>query len=516
VLKWIGGGDKVDHPMADAKRAREIVAELPASDPVKAIEEIIHWLDTLNATEGFRPERRFENVDLLDAAAKSHQRKLAQDYLSTPRQQKFHENRLWNGVFGFWKHLGDAYLTCIAQYEGGAGGGTAFRRSLPVIAARALRALTMQLKWTLIRYGPVEPRLWREIARVYQFAEAAGFAADPIAIYPGAHGGGSVRQEFLKAMMLSASSTDSLTPVRQEIAERAVAHFSGAFRLEAAPAAGCRYVFDLAQSRPPARGAQGAAAGPTLRYFGAGEGLARLERLLATLVETGALPSDVNLGGNYGKEVVIGVFRHLTQYWSDNAPARGSERRRTAARITVVPGLAEILAMLDPAGSDALDFSEQQSAESWIVENVSEGGYGAIIPAQKSDWIRVGGLIGVQGEMARHWGVGLIRRVTRDEHQQRRVGIQLLAKAAIPVRVAKSGSISSIGGAREPEPAVLLSTAPDKQGEIGIVMREGIYNNRDSLEMTVNGKGYLLMPSRLVEGGEDFDWARFRVMQRAG
>jgi len=32
----------------------------------------------------------------------------------------------------------------------------------------------------------------------------------------------------------------------------------------------------------------------------------------------------------------------------------------------------------------------------------------------------------------------------------------------------------------------------------------------------VRDKTYLLMPSRMVEGGEDFDWAKFKVMQRAG
>jgi len=47
-------------------------------------------------------------------------------------------------------------------------------------------------------------------------------------------------------------------------------------------------------------------------------------------------------------------------------------------------------------------------------------------------------------------------------------------------------------------------------------LRDGIYNSRDSLDMIVNGKPYLLMPSRLTEGGEDFDWAMFKVMQRSG
>ncbi|MCW5604224.1 MAG: hypothetical protein KIT18_06745 [Burkholderiales bacterium] len=512
MLKWIGGA-KVDHPMADLKQARAIVADLPAGDPGKAIDEIIQWLESLVRTEGFKVDRLFENIDLLDGAAKNHQRKLTQDYLAMERQQKFREHRLWSGVYGFWKALADAYLHCVALYEH-AGGGTSFRKNLPVITARALRALALQLKWVLLRYGPTEPRVWSELARLYQFAEAGGFAESRIAIYPGA-GDGSAKQEFLKAMMLAASSTDSLTPVRQEIAERAVAYFSGAFRLDRAPSEICNYAFDLSTSLSPARVIQGASPAPTVRYFGAGEALAQLERAMATVIDTGALPRDVNLGGTYHKDLIVGVFRHLATYWSDKPPARGSERRKTALRITVVPGFSGIMETLEPADSDALDFSEDRIVESWIVENVSDGGYGAIVPAKKSDWVKVGGMIGVQSEMDRYWRIGFVRRVTRDEHQQRRVGIQLVSKTVLPVRLSLPATVSSFNADREPEPAILLSTSPDASGEVGVIMRAGIYNARDSLDMTVKNRSYLLLPSKMMEGGEDYDWAKFKVMQRS-
>jgi hypothetical protein len=131
-------GNKVDHPMADAKKAREIIADLPA-DPLKALEEITHWLEGLKEVEAFRLERLFENVDLLDAAAKNHQRKLAQEYFLTSRQQKFQENRLWTVNFAFWKALCDGYLECVRRFESGQTGGIAFRKNMASIVARALR-----------------------------------------------------------------------------------------------------------------------------------------------------------------------------------------------------------------------------------------------------------------------------------------------------------------------------------------------------------------------------------------
>lgn len=512
MLGFLTGG-KVDHPMADSKQAREIVAELP-SDPMKALGEITNWLDSLRETKAYKPDRLFENIDLLDGAAKNYQRKLAQDYFSTSRQQKFQESRLWTGSYAFWKALSDAYLECVSRFESAQTGGTAFRKNLPVIVARTLRALTLQLKWILVRYGPVDPRVWSDIGRLYQFAEAAGFASNAIAIYPGSHGGGSVKQEFLKAVMLSISSTDGLSPIRQEIAERAVAHFSSGFRIAQQPGPGCGYCFDIAGGKPPFRVVGEKTLPATARYFGAGDALAELRKVEATIRETGAIPSSVHLGGTYENDTVLPVLRHLISYWSDDAPARGTQRRHIATRMTVLHGMAEILRTLDPAHSDELDFSTDSSAESWIVENVSDGGCGAIIPAAKSDWVRVGALIGVKTEIAQHWGIGIIRRVTRDEHQQRRVGVQVLSKLAIPVRVGKSGGAFASGPVAPTDSALLLSATPDSKGEVGVVLRDGIFSTRDSIDMVVNNKAYLLMPSRLAEGGEDFDWAMFKVMAR--
>src|SRR4029079_13628094 len=104
ALNLFGVG-KRDHPMADPKRARQIIDELPSGDAVKGLSEISEWLESMGRTDGFKLDRRYENVDLLDGAAKNHQRKLAQDYLGTPRQQKFQENRLWTLCSGLWDEL---------------------------------------------------------------------------------------------------------------------------------------------------------------------------------------------------------------------------------------------------------------------------------------------------------------------------------------------------------------------------------------------------------------------------
>jgi hypothetical protein len=508
------GGSKPDHPMADPKQARALMAEFPVHDPAKALEEVTFWLDSVSRTDGFKLDYRYDLYDALDQAAKNHQRKLAHDYLVTERQEKFREHRLWSTLYEFWKLLGDSYNQCIEQFQSGASGAGAIKKHLPAIAARALRALTLQLKWSSLRYGPVDDRVWGELGRLYLFAETKGFAATPVDIYPGAHGKGTVQEEFLKALMLGVSSTDGLTPLKQEIAERTVAHFGALYTLQPQPAPECNYFFDLSMRKPAARVMKGTEHNPMMRYFGAGRALPALHQLMEDIQTKEGVPMDVNLGGTYDTNLVLSVMRHLAMYWSDKPPARASERRRIATRLTVVHGLEEVLRCIRPEEEESsLDFHMKDGSESWIVENVSEGGFGAIVPQVKGDWIKVGSLIGVQGETAQFWGAGVVRRLTRDEFQQRRVGIQLISKAIIPVKLWTAGTVSSFNVTRGGDLAVLLSTSPDKNGDVSLLLKVGTFTPTQTLEMNVRGKSYYLMPRKLVEGGDDFDLAKFRVMK---
>ena len=174
------GGGKPDHPMADIKQARKLISELPANDSVKALNDVTTWLDSINRAEGFRLERRFELIDLLDQAARNHERKVSHEYQSTQRLQKFQENKLWTAASEFWKMLGDAYGRCIEELWSDASAAGTVRKELPAIVARALRALTLQMKWTLLSYSPVDVRIWGEVGRLYFFAETKAIATQTV------------------------------------------------------------------------------------------------------------------------------------------------------------------------------------------------------------------------------------------------------------------------------------------------------------------------------------------------
>lgn len=511
------GGGKPEQPMADIGHVRKLVAELPANDFVKALTDIAIWLDAVNRADGLRLSRRFEIVDLLDQAAKTHARKLSDVYQSTQRLQKFEESKLWTAASEFWKLLGDAYGRCVEELWSDAGAAGTIRKELPVIVARALRALALQMKWRLLSYSPVEVRVWGEVGRLYFFAETKKIATAAIEIYPGAHGHGTVQQEFLKAMMLGVSANHGLNSVQQEIAARAVAHFGKMFTLQPQPGPGCSFCFDLSLREPPAHVSQDFKPSTTARCFGAGGALAAINALIQEIRRHDRVPAEINLGVKFDSDLVLSALQHLALHWSDEPPARGSERRRIATRIIVVHGFEGLLGAVESLADDtSLDFEHAAMTESWTVENVSAGGFGAVISPVMGDWIKVGTLLGVQADASRVWGAGIIRRIVRDESRQRRVGIQMLAQAVIPVKLAPAGNVSQAGAVRAGESALLLSTTPDKHGEISLLVRSGSNVRDHALEMSVRGKRYHLMPRSLIEGGDDYAWATFKVTERVG
>ena len=513
MVGWFSS-TKVDHPLADPKDSRKTISELP-QDTFKALGEVAYWLDSLHATDGFRVDRRLELIDELEQFARPRLRKLAQDYLQV-RSQKFQENRLWVAQADFWRLSGAGYVQCIDGIQADAPGANALKARVPIIVARAMRAMSQQLKWSMLRYGPVDASLWENLGRLYALAESKGFTDKAVALYDAGQGETSAREELLRILMLSAGSVDSMTPEQVEIAERSVALFARDFVLAAEPEAGCTHVFDLTARKSPAR-PHGASIESSVRYFGAGAALAAMSRLRGILLTEGALPSEVNFGADYDPKAVAEVWRHLMQYWALSPPERASDRQSVNVNLAVVRGYASLIASLDPSMSNALDFGPQgQSAdsESWTGENASDWGYGAVVSGPKGDTLQIGDLLGLKGQGDKYWSAGVIRRLTRDAELNRYVGIELLTRAPIAVRVAPTGTISASNAVRDNEPAVLLTRQPDENRQIRVLMRAGSYTQDQQLELRVRGQIYRVAPAKLLETGAEFDHGLFSVAQR--
>jgi hypothetical protein len=311
--------------------------------------------------------------------------------------------------------------------------------------------------------------------------------------------------------MLAASSPDRLMPAEVDLVERLIAHFSAGFKLTFEHQPDIAYWIDLAGDQPPQRLARPPQSAPTLRFLAAGGALAELAQVIQSMNSTSVVPSELGLaglGGSYEPEVVLDALNHLALYWSPKPPARRTPRHTVKSRLAATYGLDGVLAALDPARQAG---SEESRVESWVVENVSAGGFGASVPQIKGDWLKIGCLVGLQPEGGQNWIIGLIRRFSRETPQQGSVGIQTLARTAVPVKVKLQAG--QTGAGRDAGWAILLNPA-ESATEALLLLPPGVFAAEQNLEFERGGKSYLLLPSSLVESGDDYEQGRFRQMVR--
>lgn len=496
-------GGKPDHPMAQLRETRRILAELESRDAFGALEEITHWIRSVAETEGFGAGERLQRYCLLDEAAQSRERRVARDFLAVAGTGPFQEHRLGSLLAAFWSTLAQAYRSAFAQAASSARVAPN-ATLLPLAVARGFRAHGQQLKWALMRYQAPEPGVWQGLAAIYLFGESREILHTPVELYPGAPHPAPPVRELLKALMLWLAAPDALSPGKLEIAERLAGHLAEHFRLARHEGATVVHYFDLERPGPPGRVSPTAREKPHRVFISPGEAWSQLPRL-AERVARGGVPLEVDGGLSLDPPMVIDVLRHLERHWSPQPPLRREARHRAAVPLRVVTGFDRILQALH--GLEAVLADKLQR---WTADNISSGGFSAQIPRRDGERLQVGTLLALQPEGAKRWGVGVVRRLSRGEPSQ--VGVETLAHGVLLVSLeVEGGSFPATRAGREAQQGILLGEDAARD-EVRLVLKGGLYAPGRRLLMGLDREARLLVPVALEEQGDEFDLGRFRVV----
>jgi hypothetical protein len=125
-------------------------------------------------------------------------------------------------------------------------------------------------------------------------------------------------------------------------------------------------------------------------------------------------------------------------------------------------------------------------------------------------------LLGIKREEGASWGIGIVRRIAAFDRTQRHIGIQMLTRGALAVNLMEDSLVADSQVVPVGSALLLLSHAPDSSGaaHMNLLLKPGIFAPANSMQMRVWERDYVLMSGEIVESGEDFDLARYRVMQR--
>ena len=476
-------------------------------DALRKLEEGAFWLEAYRQGVKGEPLRAFQVVDRIDTLMQPYRLEATREYLgSGGRQQTYRERRIWQAAVHFARELAAGYETCLQMFQSGVGGSQQLGSLIPTITARAMRSLTLVLRWNLLRYASAEAAVWSRMSSLYAFAERERFVSERFKVYTDMQGDSTVRREYLRALTLAVSGTENLLPASQVVAERVIASVAEFFLLHRRAAEGCHFGVDLLAARSPYRVGEGVSPTRTVRFFGPGDANMMVERMMQRTAETGTVPEELKLVGEFHPGTVHEVLQHLSRQWSAHPPSRSEMRQRVLSTLNVAHGLDLVLrAVSADQGGSELD----EITEAWTVEDESSGGFGAALPAREDDWLAVGMLLASKPTWPASWSVGVIRRMSTDATGRRAVGVQILARGGIPVELTEMPVTDN----PRPMPGVLLPTEGQTQigGEVTLVLSRGSISWSVSYSLRVHGRTYVVTPLRTIDSGDDFDAVSFSI-----
>lgn len=308
-------------------------------------------------------------------------------------------------------------------------------------------------------------------------------------------------------MVWYGSSAGTLSPLQEHVTERIFSFLGKGLQISNAYNASGLFIFDLAQPTPPMRASLEITLHPSLRYFDAEAMKAQLDSLIKTL-DKGIVPEGLNFyGAKYESELLRDFAQRLLQSLILPPATRRNPRRKLKVNLKVASGFFNMLEQTDSGMSLSAN-----GGEIWDVEDISTSGFRSILPVARTEGIRIGALLGIMPENIPHWGAGVVRRLSRDRDGNLHVGVEILSHRVVALPLKDQ----SVFGAEKDLAGIYLNRPADTSGEAWLLMQPEIFSGNRSLTTQMDGKDFLLMPLALVEHGNDYDLARYRMMEQDG
>ncbi|WP_137939105.1 hypothetical protein [Chitinivorax sp. B] len=474
-------------------------------------------------------------------------------YLQNPRMPKTVESKLWHLIMTLAHHMIHAYLMMIKEVRDG--NRPELEPFLPRCIARTLNYLGVQAKWQYFRFLTPEKKFWATVNQVYRLAEVKGVDSDAFQLYDAVTGRNtSCADEFIQIMMLATVNTGALTARQLDMVDQWLDLWSHHVTIERKLLNGRhQYAIDLTGASPAIRLSNQPAEPASLgRYWGTYELIEQLT-LVKNALDGGKI---IGLDEAFRQSGASELLKLLLQAWSSDGgghPKRNSDRVPVRKMIDVMHGMKEIYHHVkydndrtaDPERRQSFNAEEmldmrqygfvtdrtrQRQAqalattlqkhtvgdfETWVVNNESDGGYGAVLPVVENDWIRLDTLIGLRPEKTDQWQLALVRRLSRVADGQMYAGIQVLAYSPIAVEI-KARDIQSRYSVSNLDAANLLASSQgiftqaksNPQKVNGVVMRSADYLLDKQVSLVSMGREINVRFKEILARGADWVWAR--------
>lgn len=541
-------------PLGSLKTITRWINDLPAGNVFNAHEQVLHKLAEFNAQNPQYGKERLGVLLLLDEYARSLQTSLCQQYLRNPRMSRVMESRLWHAVYKFYWEVARAYHGFIMSYVASPAGNP-LQASIPQITLRTLHNFGNVFKWHYFRYEKPEDKLWLRLHNLYRVAEFEGFSKTELALYP--HSGKTTRclDQYNRALLLGQLDTSALYPKQIEMVDQWLSEWSHLIEHESQfnPASHTLYV--ALSDGAGARRIRNTEFSESCRFMAT----ARLHekiQLTRNALRNGESPALLGLGEDCRLPDCFEILDYAERQWGplDKREQRKSPRTSDKKIIDVVHGFNEICAVVKQ-GSNSADVLHEMNAElkydemidmklygfvtestrtrnrhtmpahnsekippheRWVMEDMSEHGLGASIPADSNDWARLGSMVALKVERDTGWKIGVMRRLLHADDGLLQVGIEVLSHKP-QMLLLRPQSVSALQGytvggvettdAALPVPVIFTTLTDNDSGEL--LLEAAQYASGRGFQASIGAQKGTIRLRDVIEKGDG--WMRVAV-----
>jgi hypothetical protein len=471
--------------------ATRMMAALPRGESLMALTEIVKSLSAQNRDAKLALKERYRCVLDFDDKARPLIELLARVYRGQEHVEGMSPRQVLPSLLACYQELATAYKVCLKQHAQRPS--ARYAEEAELMTLRAIGYYALQAKWAYLRYFDTDTKVWRNLNRLYQIADAAGFVNKPLTRYPD-EAPCSVAEHYLRAALLRLAEPDRRRPEDIWLVDDWMMHLQSRTKIDRVfRARDQNFAINLDDSRPPMKLRRNMV-GERYRYLST-EALASHFADASQMARQGSLPHYMTGVARDHLPAVISLLDDLARVFSraGQERMRRSERKTAEREVLAAPGLDAMLPLLR---GDHTDWAK------WTLVDESANGMGAHYKAGYEDRMVVGEVIALRETDGRTF-LSAVRRLNKSRDGQVRVGAERICVQ--PVAVVLIGEAGA-------HPALFCQDTG--WGERALLVRRADWVENAEFTLVAGGKRYKVRLGPQLDQMPDYLLVTFTVLAR--
>jgi len=527
----------LNDPLRSANAAARWVASLPATNAV-AIQK-----KALAVVAQFSEDRREVGPGQVEALLKVDARlepviaELTREYTANYNKGTDVELRLWHRVFDLVKVFAAAYQAALrAGYPRVEE--KRWRAVLPWVLVRLAHYKGLDGKFRLFRYSRWTPAQWRELHELYEYARMRGWQREQLVFGAGTFSwpGVCLEQEYVKTLLLMRLDSGNFTADQVEWISQQLEDWSPALMLVPPPGDGVSFFVDLTGTQGLRRQDRPHAGGRVLFLDVSPVYTRVIERMRwvpehAETPKPGDLPAReqrlllMRLAALFGPDA-LAIAPRAARFPVDNEvrvvfglPALCDAIGETEAPPGVSPPVAGETSRDDAApaakqAAGAASPTSRMAGSVWKMADASETGCRLTAHMTETP-AKLGDLLALKEGAA--WSLGVVRRMQRTEADEVSLGVEIIGRRLVRVRL-RSWAGSPGGGAAGRGPPFFGIYLP-ANAESRHATQRSLIGPHDQLvsggmiELDTGKARYLIRFTQSLEQQASWSWTLFNAVR---